>query len=88
MDSRGRANTTALPIDDRPEVHRPKPPISLEQDKRIREGRLPETRFDDMRMRDVLGSDVSGKDATDSSSASSADKSEEAENADPLSTSE
>ncbi len=38
-----RANTTALPIDDRPEVHRTggvpggTSPISLEQDKEIRE---------------------------------------------------
>ena len=44
MKNTERANTTALPIDDRPEVHRTgsvsggTSPISLEQDKELREG--------------------------------------------------
>jgi hypothetical protein len=52
MDEKQRANTTGLPIDDRPEVHQPgrSAPISLEQDGDLREGRVPDERFDDMRM--------------------------------------
>lgn len=44
MTTSQRANITALPIDDRPEVHRTggvsggTSPISLEQDKALREG--------------------------------------------------
>ena len=54
MDEKEKANTTALPTDDRPEIHQPhKSPISLEQDKDIRDGNLPADRFDDERMRDV-----------------------------------
>jgi len=59
MDDREKARTTALPADDRPEVHQAgagsarSGPISLEQDKEIREGHLPGHRFDDQRMKDV-----------------------------------
>lgn len=54
-----RANTTALPIDDRPEVHQPGPEagrsatIPLQHDKELRDGQLPPDRFDDERMRDL-----------------------------------
>jgi hypothetical protein len=59
MDERHRSSTTALPIDDRPEVHQagPEPgrsaPIPLEHDKKLREGQIPADRFDDERMKDV-----------------------------------
>jgi hypothetical protein len=54
MDMKQRAERTALPTDDRPDVHRPPvPPISLEQDKDIRDGNLPADRFDDDRMREL-----------------------------------
>lgn len=57
MDKHQRANTTALPIDHRPEVHETgagsgtSSPIPADQDKNIREGRLPSDRFDDQRMK-------------------------------------
>jgi len=59
MDEKPRASTTALPIDDRPEVHQSgmssglSAPIPLAQDKEIREGHLPADRFDDERMKDL-----------------------------------
>jgi hypothetical protein len=52
-----KANTTALPADDRPEVHQAgagsghASPISLEQDKKIRDGSY--RRLDDERMKDL-----------------------------------
>jgi hypothetical protein len=60
-----RAAITALPIDDRPEVHEAgagsgrSAPVPLEQEKSIREGRLPEDRFDDDRMKDLSNQDGS-----------------------------
>jgi hypothetical protein len=60
MDETNKPTTTALPIDDRPEVHHPgagsgrSAPISLEQDKDIRDGHLADERFDEHRMKDVL----------------------------------
>jgi hypothetical protein len=57
MDEPKRAKTTALPIDNRPEVHEAgagtgrSAPISLEQDKRLRDGRIP--RLGDERMRNL-----------------------------------
>jgi hypothetical protein len=57
MDEQQKANTTALPADDRPEVHEAglgtghSSPISLEQDKKIRDGSY--RRLDDERMRDL-----------------------------------
>jgi hypothetical protein len=57
MDEKQRANTTALPIDDRPEVHQAgagsgkSAPISLEQDKNIRDGK--HLRPGDQRMKDL-----------------------------------
>jgi len=57
MDEKQRADTTSLPIDDRPEVHRTRAgsggsaPIALDQDKELREGSYP--RSDDERMRDL-----------------------------------
>jgi hypothetical protein len=57
MDEKQRANTTAVPIDDRPEVHEAgagsgrSSPISLEQDKKIRDGSY--RRLGDERMKDL-----------------------------------
>ncbi|MGE0450595.1 MAG: hypothetical protein AB7Q29_13565 [Vicinamibacterales bacterium] len=69
-DERERADTTGLPIDDRPEVHqtgsRPggTSPISLEMDKDIREGNLPADRFDDYRMKELPQEDADASDDT------------------------
>jgi hypothetical protein len=62
MDETKKAQTTALPLDDRPEVHESgtRAAISLEQDKRIREGNIPEDRFDDDRMKTLPGKPVPG----------------------------
>ena len=61
MNESAKANTTALPLDERPDVHHEGPdrvaPISLEQDKDLLDGRLPADRFDDERMRDGAGHD-------------------------------
>jgi hypothetical protein len=57
MDEKQSANTTALPIDDRPEMHQAadgsgkSAPSSLEQDKEIRDGSY--LRPDDERMKDL-----------------------------------
>jgi hypothetical protein len=57
MDEKQRANTTALPNDARPEVHEAgsgsghSSPISLEQDKKIRDGSY--RRVGDERMKDL-----------------------------------
>ena len=54
-----KADTTAIPIDTREEVHDAgggsgtSSPISQEQDKDLREGRLPADRFDDDRMKEA-----------------------------------
>jgi len=59
MDEKQKANTTAVPIDDRPEVHETggdsgrSSPVSLEQDKKIRDGSY--RRVGDERMRDLPG---------------------------------
>ena len=57
MDETAKSHTTALPLDERPDVHHEgvgrTAPISLEQEKEILEGHLPEDRFDDDRMRDL-----------------------------------
>jgi len=61
MKENERANTTALPINERPEVHQAgagsgrSAPISLEHDKELREGQIPASRFDDQRMKDRTG---------------------------------
>ena len=51
------SSTTALPLNEGPDVHHEgtgrTSTISLEQDKEILEGHLPEDRFDDERMRDL-----------------------------------
>ena len=58
MDEKQKAQTTALPINHRPEVHQAGAGsgtpgvISLEQDKEIREGRYPADRFDDQRTKE------------------------------------
>jgi hypothetical protein len=59
MDEKQRADTTALPIDDRPEVHRAgagsglSSPISVEQDKEIRDGTYRKAEPRDRRAQDV-----------------------------------
>jgi len=64
MDEKKSANTTALPPDDRPEVHQQgtaagrSAPISLEQDKKIRDGRY--FRLDDDRMKGLPDESESG----------------------------
>lgn len=62
MDKVTPADSTALPIEDRPELHKPGPepgrsaPIPLAEDKELLEGQLPADRFDDERMRDLPSS--------------------------------
>jgi len=56
MNDKQKAETTALPMESRPEVHRAgrRTAVSLEQDKELRE--MPEgaeSRFDDSRMKDI-----------------------------------
>jgi hypothetical protein len=57
MDETAKPDTTALPLAERPDVHQQgagrTAATSLEQDKDIREGRLPADRFDDERMKDL-----------------------------------
>ena len=61
MDEKENAEAPpALPAADRPEVHQSLPragPISLEQDKEIRDGLLPQDRFVDDRMKNVPDED-------------------------------
>jgi hypothetical protein len=72
MDEKQRATTTVLPTDDRPEVHEAgagsghSSPISLEQDKKIRDGRY--RRLGDERMKDLPDESDSGALAGDESS--------------------
>ena len=71
MTEKERANTTALPLAEKPEVHRGgaesgrSSPISAEQDRDIREGDLPADRFDDERTRELPGRDRTERQRTE-----------------------
>ncbi|MGE3508071.1 MAG: hypothetical protein AB7N65_04230 [Vicinamibacterales bacterium] len=61
MEERQRADTTGLPIDDRPEVHEAGQsrgrvaPVSIELDKMLRDGTFPDDIRGDERLRELPG---------------------------------